>query len=113
MKTENMFIIKLAIITNYTHTDFLKSKMFYNIIDRWFIAQRKSNGVYKTLDGHKFTIDRYFKNVGEWFIIETYPVTMFYPCNRHLSKKFLKEQQEEFDNDWFKRTNSKNNKSEK
>ena len=113
MKTENMFVIKLAIITNYTYTDFLKSKMSYKIIDRWFIAQRKSNGVYKTLDGHKFTIDRYFKNVGEWFIVETYPVTMFYASNKHLSKKFLKEQQEEFDNDWFKRTNSKNNKSEK
>ena len=113
MRTKNMFVIKLAIIINLTYTGFLKSKMSYKIIDRWFIAQRKSNGVYKTLDGHKFTIDRYFKNVGEWFIVETYPVTMFYSCNKHLSKKFLKEQQEEFDNDWFKRTNSKNNKSEK
>lgn len=111
MRTKNMFVIKLAIIINLTYTGFLKSKMSYKIIDRWFIAQRKSNGVYKTLDGHEFTIDRYFKNVGEWFIVETYPVTMFYPYNKHLSKKFLKEQQEEFDNDWFKRTNSKNNKS--
>lgn len=115
MKTKDLFIIKLAVITKIKPTNEpLTYNTSYRPIDKYLIAKYEHRSKeYITLDEHRYTDKCLFKNIGDCFIIEKIPFTVFFTYKRNIFRRTLIKYQKEFDNEWYKRIDTEDNKSER